>query len=277
MRSRAGYSSKLARFNVSVWANINAAGGSIEERTEAFLRALAPRDLDGQPLYVVLRSQIDDDRVDCLNGCRAYTGFATDLHLQSWLERAGRWRGRGPAMLIYDQKFCCETSMQATAIHELAHILERELNAFNTVPLEEWPADSRHYLSLDYSAQNPQDCRPSSEPAWYQHGAEFIRVGIHLTFRAYAAGFPIGAAMPLIAGEAYGLSPIHDYAEALLSEMEGFPQPPLRSLANRPPPRAFAELFERDTAPECRPLAGPADALSAGFESFENAPALPVA
>lgn len=220
------------------------------QRASQLCQEIAPTDLAGVPVYVVPVSALPDD-FGTAEACIGATSPSLDLYLQSTLGSA--WRGRGPAMIIND--LVIETDWRApedcklvfllSVLHELAHILERDQ------PYRERP-DARPerltwetlLLAQTVAEPEPLDLRI---PPYAQHGDSFIRTCIHVAYRAclldvYAR--PSG----LCAGARYGLSPACLYAEALGDEPERLAEASFREILARPPPDAFAALWNQDVA-----------------------------
>ena len=80
-----------------------------------FLRSLAPQDMEGLPLYAEMSSDIPDGLFP--PNCIGITARFCDLALQSHLEAAGRWQGRGPALLV-DNYYASDLAAQASELRD---------------------------------------------------------------------------------------------------------------------------------------------------------------
>ncbi len=228
-------------------------------RAEALCRAVAP-ELADRPLYVLLRSELpaelrgDDDTLGC-------TMTHLDAIVRPELERLGRWRGRGPAMIIDAEGVATTLARRpresrrrsflraflAVALHELAHILDIGIGDAN--PDMDPPAGlvalGRRILAAEASGELPPTNGDSAAIPWRWHEWRFIRIAIHLAHRATLAGIDLSPRDIFDAGE-HGLSATWEYAAALGDEplrMASLDFAAIRSV--RVPP-AFAAVWRRD-------------------------------
>lgn len=82
---------------------------------------------------------------------------------------------------------------------------------------------------------------------WFMHGKEFIRLCLHLQYRAVAAGFECSWTDLRCAGQQYELSPVWMYGNRLADEPSRLSHLPLTDVLETPEPKEFTELFETDT------------------------------
>ena len=208
---------------------------------EALCRAVAGCDLEGVPLYSVAQSILP---ADCGSGdhCLAYTTPSLDLYLRDHIPG---YRGRGPCMVINDVALAedfdpedLEYVIPAYVLHELAHILDR-------------PAlfEDRSGVDTDrllFESLVVADCtkRPPREdiPLYHGHEVGFIRIALHLCYRAQQAGFDAYHAA-LCAGYRYGLSHASLYLEALGDEPARCAGMLFRDIKSLKPPPAFSSLW----------------------------------
>jgi hypothetical protein len=240
---------------------------SLVQETEALCRAVSKRDLEGLPLYVVPQSSIAHawGNAESWGG---YTGYCLDVFLADYIPG---YRGRGPCLVVNDLALSKETpdmrrkKFIATAIHELAHVLDSpSLSLYAVSTLK--PSDARQEAAECRAEVNAEP--PIRESLYEYHGATFLRILIHLCRRAGVAGTPIA---PQDAHDTFhtGLSPISHYDEALADEPERRATDLFCSIMASDPPSAFTELWERDRERSGRILAAATNrhSLSAAFWS----------
>lgn len=249
-------------------------------RAESACRAIASRDLEGTPLYIMPQSRLPAE----LGGRSVCDGFTTpslDLYLRDVIGPA--WRGRGPCMVINDvgdqsvgrsvrevalpwedgwsakhgsDQLVGHCVRQAIAddleldllrivLHELAHILQR-----SQLYLDRQGAEPARIM---FEALVLGDCvaaEPTSEPAsppFSGHEADFIRIALHLRHRAEMGGMLI----PLFgycAGTPYGLSHANRYRQALGAEPRQLASELFRDILATPYPKPFWRLWTADVA-----------------------------
>ncbi len=225
-------------------------------RAEALCRAVAP-DLAGGPLYVALVRDLPSE----LRWPERLEGLTTrylDLTLRPTLERFGRWRGRGPAMILSPQAIAADLAelgrparrrcfmpvFLGDALHELAHILDAGLMGG-----PEPPAGLVAFAALVLKAELDGVTAPTDGPGstvpWRRHEAPFIRLAVHLAHRARACGVWLQSTDVFDAAE-YGLSPTYRYSLALGDEPARLAGSPLADVQATPPPAAFVELWQAD-------------------------------
>ncbi|MBW7905303.1 MAG: hypothetical protein LC135_05315 [Phycisphaerae bacterium] len=220
---------------------------------EALCRAVAP-DLAGGPLYIVLPSDLPAElrpRV-ASDGC---TMRHLDLILRPMLERAGRWRGRGPAMLIdaptiasgerhrprFVRRRVFGVSAFGIVLHELAHVLDA--GPGDADPPAELVAFGRAILTADESVAPTNG--PGAAVPWRWHEWRFIRTALHLAHRAAACGVALWPSGVFDASD-YGLSPTRAYMRALGDEPDRFAGRDFATIFATPVPPAFAGLWRAD-------------------------------
>lgn len=207
-------------------------------------RLLAPLDLAGVPLHV-----LSDDRLPEHLRCGCDCGGYTSPLL--WAEV-----GLPPsACIVAAADALARTAPSAeefrlavleVTVHELGHILS--FSSPFRVPAAGIEATLRclgEPPGPDFDRFAAADARRTVKP-WADHGAEFVRIVLHLQHRARRLGVPV---CPIAAGADYGLSSLDRYREALGNEPERFARLAFSEIKRLPPPRAFAALWEYDTHP----------------------------
>ncbi len=219
---------------------------------EALCRRIAARDLGNKPLYVVAQSRVPAE----FGGAADCSGFTTpnlDLYLRDTIATA--WRGRGPCMVVNDNDLTetmdaadIESAIAATALHELAHIVQRPAlfrDRQNQDP------DKLVYEALCVghivaTEPGPDSAAATAKP-YYGHEAGFIRIALHLRRRAEL----VGVLIPLFgyaAGNLYGLSHPSRYVESLADEPDRLIAASFKEIVSTPYPEEFSRLWAADMA-----------------------------
>ncbi|MFN3297555.1 hypothetical protein [Caldimonas sp.] len=219
------------------------------ERASELCHALAPIDLADMPVYVLPQSRLPAD----LGGaaiCDGFTQDTLDLYLRDVI--GAGWRGRGPCMVIRDAAFAgcaepraIELTFLAIAIHELAHVLERDQPFRDRSDLTSEAIQQQALANGRQVASEPSQAQ--RDQPWIYHNARFSRVAIHLRHRAGLLGVPVSAAL-LCAGPAYGLSPASEYVKALGDEPARLLGDSFRTIRQSQVPDPFFRLWTADVA-----------------------------
>jgi hypothetical protein len=225
-------------------------------QAEALCRAVAPEVASG-PLYIVLHADLPPElRVP--NGPAGLTTRHLDLILRPTQERLGRWRGRGPAMIVdptaiseavahrdwSSRRRAFAPAMLGVVLHELAHILDAELMNV-TEPEPELVMFARLSLAAELNGVTAPTNGPAAPIPWQRHEWRFIRTALHLAHRATTVGTRVFATDVFDATE-YGLSSTWQYVTALGDEPERLAACDFAAIQATPPPAAFAELWRAD-------------------------------
>ena len=231
-------------------------GRRLAADAEAVCRTVAP-ELAGRPLYVLLPSQLPPE-LRGSDGTLACTMRHLDLIVRPTLERFGRWRGRGPAMVIDPAEVASAAarrpresrrrsfppSFLSVVLHELAHILDVGLLGEAEPPagLIEF---GRRLLAAEAAGELPPSNGHGAPVPWRWHEWRFIRIATHLAHRATRAGEGISP-VDIIDTAELGLSPTWQYVETLGDEPERMASQDFATIRVAPPPRAFAAVWRRD-------------------------------
>lgn len=130
------------------------------------------------------------------------------------------WLGRGPCAVVNDIGIAedfdpvdIEYATIGVVLHELAHVLERP------ALFDEQDCDNPDRLQFDALVLADASKRPSRSdlPMYFGHGLSFLRIAIHLAYRATKAGFDIKPA-GIVAAHHLGLSPTAGYEDTLGDE-----------------------------------------------------------
>ncbi len=218
---------------------------ALVDRAGQLCRAIAGRDLDSLPLYIVLQSAIASEFGQA-KGCEGYTSPSLDLYLREVL--ASGWQGRGPCLVVNDLLLAdvppddLESAFQAVVLHELTHILERPA-LYRDRP----EADAGRLKFEALAVAHLTACtEPEPDlPLYAGHEASFIRMVLHLRHRAIQHGAYV-APSRLCAGYRYGLFYAERYVQALGNEPERLARDSLRILRELPPPTEFTQLWDAD-------------------------------
>ncbi len=134
-----------------------------------------------------------------------------------------------------------DTEYLGVLIHELAHLARRP-------PLQKpSPLPSQDQMTTVLaSIRAPQDRPVIKCIPWFLHGPDFIRLTVHLCWRAQQTGFEVGWGDCRFAGTGYGLSPHWRYARLLGDEPEKLIHLPPWKISAVPMPPEFDDLFRAD-------------------------------
>ena len=219
---------------------------ALVEQAGQLCRAVAGRDLVGQPLYVVRQSAIASE-YGTAEGCEAYTSPCLDLYLREFIPN---WRGRGPCLVLNDLAMADvhpedrQAVVLANTLHELAHILDRP-QLYRT--REQPDPDRLKFEALVLADEVGQPTPTNIGQPWSGHGASFIRIALHLRHRAREHGILV-LANDLCAGPRYGLSPASAYRSALDNETTRLADLTFRQIKAIEPPIEFTTLWASDVA-----------------------------
>lgn len=209
------------------------------------------------PLYLFLEQPSWMPEVEHAQGWTLPPGRVLWNVRQDMIDRS-EWRGSGPMIWLLPD--CIDGSgsywephadILRVAAHELGHVTER-VDAWQGDPTPpKGHIEQERELLLKW-ATDPEVCRGERErqqiPWENGHGLDFIRRTLHVTARAWDAGFNFSIDI-VCAGQRYGLSNPSLYMRALGDEPDRLRHETFATIAATPPPRAFTELFERDTRP----------------------------
>ncbi len=215
------------------------------QRGAALCRTVATQDLDGLPIYIVPQSRL---QAKLGHRCvlHGYTAPRLDLHLR---DHISDYQGRGPCMAINDRALRAEYGDEhfdyfflATVLHELTHILTCPwlYNEPVTASPAEIEREARE-VARTVATDEPDDGRPP----FHGHGAQFIRVALHLCHRAKTAD-DWYAPNDLCAGWRYGLSHARRYQLALGDEPGRMATMPVAKIVTAEPPGEFDQLWADD-------------------------------
>ncbi len=222
------------------------------DRAARLLKAAAP-ELAGVPLYLVAQSGTAFAG-SCLS---AFTHPNLDVWIKGRL--AGRWRGRGWAVVLNDTAAGIPSEVPAcmladhvaaAAVHEVGHGFADgyDLAAAGSEPGEDALKAGREITPL--AAARMADRGAPTDRAivgeFMAHGERWIRAVLHLRRRIEAAGVYLPASTCV--GVRSELSRPEAYDAALADEPERTAGRPLAEILDSPAPAAFAELWERDRA-----------------------------
>jgi hypothetical protein len=232
-------------------------GRGLAAQAEALARSVAPGVAPG-PFYVVLRPDLPPEYQGGEGGALALTSRHLDLMLRPTLDRQGRWRGRGPAILVDPVAIAADARHRVQSarrrvfpavamgvvLHELAHIVvagprdERE-------PDPELIQFGRLTLAADLTGTEAPTNGPGAAVPWRGHEWPFIRTALHLVHRAAEMGAPVMASDVFDARD-YELSPTRLYTVALGDEAERLVHKPITAISQMSPPTAFVAQWEAD-------------------------------
>lgn len=214
------------------------------ERSQRLCYAVAGRDLGDTPLYLVRQSTLPDGHFAGEHHY-AFTTPSLDIYLRDYIPS---YRGRGPCMLLNDLALVedydpidLDFVVPGLVLHELAHILNRPALYEDRTGVD---PGKLLFESLVVADATKRPVR-GDLLAYHGHDASFIRIAVHLCYRASLAGFRI-APTAICGGLRYGLSHASDYQEALGDEPVMCSAMLFREIAATEPPPAFRTLWATD-------------------------------
>ena len=242
---------------------------TITDGIETTLRSLAPIDLADAPLYVVLQSENPPADRLLLDSWGNYHP-KNDLVFRLWLESCGRWRGRGPLVVVNDLDIRdaspaedSESNILGIAIHELAHALSTGFDLIERTAAETAMIELRASFAISRLNAAPPSTLSQNGLPWAGHDAHFIRVAAHLSHRAKLAGIAVELER-IVDLEQYELrSNCCEYFSSVEGEFEQFTGLPLTTLRQYRPPRDFERVWRRDLSEWCQQEPDDAKAESA--------------
>ena len=128
-------------------------------------------------------------------------------------------------------------------LHELAHILDRP-TLYEDRHGEDPDKLRFETIVAAYGADQPP---PPHLPAYWGHGEAFIRIVLHLSYRAKRIGVEVPPSAMFVAHR-YGLSHTSDYQDDLDDEPERCIDLSFRDILTQAPPPGFSQRWARDVA-----------------------------
>lgn len=167
--------------------------GILLARAKWLCHTVATSDLGETPLYVVRQSELPTGTF-AGDHHYAFTTPSLDIYLRDHILDH---RGRGACMLINDLALVDDYDPEdlqfvvpALVLHELAHILDRPALFEDRTGVDPNKLLFEALIIANATKRPPRD----DLPAYYGHGASFIRIVLHLCHRASLAGVCIAPA-----------------------------------------------------------------------------------
>lgn len=229
-------------------------------QAEALVRYVAPDAATG-PFYVVLRPDLPAEYQGGDGGALALTSRHLDLMLRPTLEFQGRWRGRGPAILLDPVAIAADAAHRVQparrrvfpavamglVLHELAHIIDFGPRQDEAEPDPDLIQFGRLSLAADMTGTEVPTNGPGAAVPWRGHEWPFIRIALHLARRAARLGIDI-APRDIFDARDYELSPTSRYIAALGDEPTRLAGWSVTTINNSSPPAALAALWQADVS-----------------------------
>ena len=204
-----------------------------------FIRSVVP-EIGDVPLYVL---KVDESAVEWQSHWMACFSPIADLRAQPVFESLGLWAGRGICIHVRDDFNTWAPRCQfGTLLHELAHAIEFLSQQDALCPMADLSPVAREMLNGCESELLAEVGICRNDLIAEQHGADFVRLSMHLFWRARQQVVLSPADLQFLHG-AYSLGPERyaDVAEALSSELARSLNLNLTRL--REAPDAFERLF----------------------------------
>lgn len=214
----------------------------------------------GAPVYVLGSDELPAPETATWTG---WTVVDLDLEAYPFLKSAGRWRGRGPAVVLCWFGLACRSGCirelvgryLATLIHELAHVAARASIDVPIVPVETpetndaATAETKLRRAFRERSRRIECPCPETLPTFAGHDLFFLRALVHLVHRSHTLGIDVDLADAFDA-EGHGLSALESYAAALGDEPTIFHSLPISEVMRLPVPDALLELYSADVRRE---------------------------
>ena len=205
-----------------------------------FLRQIVP-ELADVPMYVL---KADEHPIEWLPHWMAMFSPLADLKAQSTIESLGLWSGRGCCIIVRDDFAAWSPRCQfGTLLHEAAHAIEHIVQGDAFAPLAQLSPVAREMLDGSESELLRAEGIDRNDLIRSQHGADFVRLSMHLHQRARAEMHIVAADLQFLHG-AYSLSAdrYEDVVASLSHELAMTRNLNLTRL--REAPAAFLALFQ---------------------------------
>ena len=205
-----------------------------------FLRTIIP-ELADVPMYVL---KADEHPIEWLPHWLAIFSPLADLKAQSTIESLGLWSGRGCCIIVRDDFAAWSTRCQAgTLLHEMAHAIEHIIQGDAFPSMADLSPVARELLN-GVESEILQDAGIDARALIRsQHGADFVRLSMHLHQRARAEMHLTASDLQFLHG-AYSLS-TERYEDAVASISHELARSRnLNLLRLSESPAAFLELFQ---------------------------------
>jgi hypothetical protein len=221
------------------------------EEAEFVLRAIAPAELDGIPVYIVDAARAADAGLVSGDVFGWWSPFL-DLLVRDLVTT---WQGRGVAFIINPDFFNLPpespaaqhaTEVLATVLHEAAHAIELAVPLFRSREMPDGPAAG---LDFNRSMLNALAVRVETEPAAvFRHcnshdPRRFGRIASHLVWRSAAIGKTISPARVWESGM-WSFSQ-RAFLRALGDEPQRLQALTFEEILKLPAPPAYVELCQR--------------------------------
>lgn len=196
--------------------------------------AVAP-ELRRSPLYILDRRQ-DMPTPNVV----AYAQSTYCPLLRDSLAKCNRWIGPGPAIIFVKDDMPME-QLQVVLLHELSHLLP------HSPQTETDPTDAERETAVrDFSEWCVKGESFPDSPLWHPgHGQEFVRIALHLWWRA-ALNDVVVPFQDLCCGRRYSLSPAFCYWRAIGNEPLRMRDKSFAEILATEPPAEFTEWWQAD-------------------------------
>ncbi len=204
-----------------------------------FIRSVVP-ELSDTPIYIL---RIDESPMEWDDQWMAAFAPLADLQAQTALERLGLWQGRGICIRVRDDFETWSNRCKAgTLLHEVAHGLEHLSQDDALCPMASLSPVAREVLTGNESELLAEVGIDRNDLIRGQHGPDFVRLSMHLYWRARQQVVIAPSDMQFLHG-IYSLPPERYEAavESLSSELARSRN--LNLMRLREAPAAFTELF----------------------------------
>ncbi len=215
-------------------------------KAELLLRMVAEQDLEGVPVYIVAKIDLDQTFLG-KPSWGAWTSNVGDIELMGILEPQGLWQGRGFGMVLDESKLISEPDRLGACLHELAHFLDQ-------APLYKIELDENALRAFAVALQANRTTKaiqppvePKEPPPWAGHGERFVRACCHLAHRAGQVLESIQPKHLRFGATYYGQRGTENvWMQSLASELDD--TRPIRAILDSDAPLEFLKRYDDATA-----------------------------
>lgn len=210
--------------------------------------AIAP-ELHLQPFYLVQHP----DTLPTPGEVWGYFCHPIAAPMRDVLTARHEWQGCGPLVAIVPENIRAQADEDPDSAHNFRHLLTQAVvhELAHALPLrpqprEIEPSDTQRQLHYDILAAWAASPEPAGREPWANdHGARFTRRALHLSHRAWLAGYR-HPQQGLAAGKRYGQSSLIRYQLSLDEELQRTFDYTLAEIDRMPWPAKFKQLWQQD-------------------------------
>lgn len=210
------------------------------------------RELLGRPCYVLLQSEwLGTAPIFAMaGGVLGATHEHLDLALEDTLRARVAWRGRRPAVVLFDSKvrglglpeWATRRVVLTVLCHELAHVVCHGVAAREQDKIDREVDRLAACVAIHNTARVQETGQRGDLPPWLGHDPKWLRTALHLCYRAWLIAGVAPAIDLLFDADALALPAPRRFARALGDEPRRLVNRPVEAINETNPPRRFTAL-----------------------------------